>query len=74
MDERSTSRDGMNDRPRPVQPARAENAFMVEHCDVPAEMTLLEWRRHCAAERRADDMRAAESRRGVLRRMLRRAA
>ena len=47
----------------------APGAFQVEHCDVPQDMTLGEWRRHCANERRAA---AGASRPGPLRRGLRR--
>ena len=35
-------------------------SFVVEQCDIPAELTLAEWRRRCAAERRA----AREAERG----------
>ena len=48
--------------------SRAPGALQVEHCDVPPEMTLGEWRRHCAAQRRAGDEQAGK-RRG-LRRLL----
>jgi hypothetical protein len=41
-------------RPR-VDAIRAPGALQVEHCDVPVDMTLGEWRRHCAAERRASE-------------------
>ena len=33
--------------------SRAPGAIQVEHCDIPGDMTLSEWRRHCDAERRA---------------------
>ena len=48
--------------------SHAPGALQVEHCDVPPEMTLGEWRRHCAAQRRAADEQAGK-RRG-LRRLL----
>ena len=52
-----------------LDPSSAPGAFQVEHCDVPAEMTLGEWRRHRAQERRAA---AGQSHGGSLRRGLRR--
>ena len=59
----------MTPNPPRLDAATAPGALQIEHCDVPAEMTLGEWRRHCAAERRA----AAQSeRRGAMRRGLRR--
>jgi hypothetical protein len=33
-----------------IDAARATGAFRVEHCDIPEEMTLCEWRRLKAAE------------------------
>ena len=51
--------------------AEATGAMLVEHCDIPAGMTIDEWRAACAAERQA----ARESRpclRNTLRRALRR--
>jgi hypothetical protein len=56
-------------RPR-VDARSAPGALHVEHCDVPADMTLGEWRRACAAERRAAEADVAPKRRG-LRRLLR---
>jgi hypothetical protein len=49
--------------------SHAPGAILVEHCDVPVGMTLGEWRRRCAQERRAA---ATASRGGVMRRGLRR--
>jgi hypothetical protein len=36
---------------RRLDAVRATGALHVEHCDVPEEMTLDEWRRCCAAVR-----------------------
>jgi hypothetical protein len=55
---------------RRIEPARVTGALMTEHCDVPAGMTLADWRRETARERRAE--RAAAGRPGPLRRLLRR--
>jgi hypothetical protein len=41
----------MTPNPRRLDASSAPGAIQVEHCDVPAGMTLEEWRRHCAAER-----------------------
>ena len=41
----------MHHAPRFVA-SRAAGALHFEHCDVPIDMTLDEWRRSCAAERR----------------------
>ena len=35
-----------------LDPSSAPGALLVEHSDVPLGMTLGEWRRHCAQERR----------------------
>ena len=51
----------------PFDAAKAAGAMQVEHCDIPAEMTISEWRSHCAAEQRAAN-EAGRSARGVLRR------
>ena len=51
--------------------SQAAGALLVEHCDIPAELTIGEWRAVCAAERRAAD-EACEAGRGRLRRVLRR--
>ena len=59
----------MTPNPPRLDAVQAAGALQVEHCDVPLDMTLGEWRRHCAAERRAA---SAESQRGSLRRGLRR--
>ena len=63
----------MHARPATTTPALS---FVVEHCDIPAELTLAEWRRRCAAERRvareAERSGDGRVRRGV-RRALRRA-
>ena len=48
--------------------ASATGAMLVEHCDIPAELTIGEWRKACAAERRA-----ARDSRPTLRNSLRRA-
>ena len=56
---------------RPFTAAAAVGAMQVEHCDIPVELTIGEWRKACAAERKAAD----ESRPGLknsLRRALRR--
>ena len=50
---------------------QASGALLVEHCDIPAEMTIGEWRAVRAAERRAA-ADACEAGRGRLRRALRR--
>ena len=54
-----------------LDPSSAHGALLVEHSDVPLGMTLGEWRRHCAQERRAAACTSAPSplRRG-LRRLL----
>jgi len=44
---------------RRIDPTRAAGALHVEHCDIPAGMTLGEWRRQCGLERRAADAVAA---------------
>ena len=61
----------MTPSPRRLDPSRAPGALQVEHCDVPAEMTLDEWRRACAAERchARTEARRTAGRRG-LRRLL----
>jgi hypothetical protein len=58
----------MTENPRRLDASRAPGAIQVEHCDVPVEMTLDEWRRHCAAERL--EARLAGPRRRGLRRLL----
>ncbi len=38
--------------PRPrIDARRAQGALLIEHCDIPADMTLTEWRRKAAARR-----------------------
>jgi hypothetical protein len=59
----------MTANPRRLEASRAPGALQDEHCDVPPDMTLGEWRRHCAQERRAA---SAESSRGAMRRGIRR--
>jgi hypothetical protein len=59
----------MTENPRRLDARSAPGALQIEHCDVPADMTLGEWRRACAAERRAAD---AETASGPVRRGLRR--
>ena len=61
----------MSDKTPRIEAAQANGAFLVVDCDVPAEMTLGEWREQCAQERRAAQATAKRSR---LRSMLRRAA
>ena len=58
----------MTPNPRRLDASRAPGALQVEHCDVPVEMTLGEWRRHCAQERR--DAAANAGKRRGLRRLL----
>ena len=51
--------------------SRAVGAMLVEHCDIPAEMTIGEWRKAAAVERRAArDQQSGLG--GRLRRVLRR--
>ena len=59
----------MTQNPRRLDAITAPGALLIEHCDVPAEMTLGEWRRHCAAERLAARGAAPG---GAVRRRLRR--
>ena len=63
---------------RRIDPSRTAGALQVEHCDIPGDLTLNEWRRECrvaAAEAaRATRERHAKPRRrltGRLRRALR---
>ncbi len=44
----------MTENPRRLDASHAPGAIQVEHCDVPGDMTLGEWRRQCAAERLAE--------------------
>ena len=55
----------MTPNPPRLNASLAPGALLVEHCDVPPEMTLGEWRRHCAQERRA--AAAGTKRRGLRR-------
>ena len=56
--------------PRPrIQAVRATGAMMVEHCDVPQDMTLCEWRRAKAAS-----AQVAAPRRPLLKRVFGRSA
>ena len=59
----------MTENPRRLDPSRASGAIHVEQCDVPVDMTLDEWRRHCAAERREAKMATSRTarRRGLRR-------
>ena len=41
---RSMNRGEMTE-PRRIDATRAPGAMQIEHCDIPAEMTLTEWRR-----------------------------
>ena len=63
---------------RRIDPSRTAGALQVEHCDIPADLTLTEWRRECrlaAAEaaRATREAHATQRRRvaGRLRRVLR---
>ena len=38
--------------PRRIDPTAASGALLIEHCDIPADMTLGEWRRQCAEDAR----------------------
>ena len=59
------------DAHRRFDAAHAAGAMLVEHCDIPADMTIGQWRAVCAAERRA--ARTAQGGlRGTIRRVLRR--
>ena len=61
----------MTENPRRLDASRAPGAIQVEHCDVPVDMTLDEWRRQCAAERHeARSETARGGRRRGLRRLL----
>ncbi|MDQ5808839.1 MAG: hypothetical protein M3320_09200 [Actinomycetota bacterium] len=59
----------MTPNPPRLDASSAPGAIQVEHCDVPAHMTLDEWRRHCAAERHAAEQTARSGRRRGLRRL-----
>ena len=59
----------MTPNPPRLVATHAAGALHVEHCDVPGDMTLGEWRRRCATERRAAETSA---RGGSMRRGLRR--
>jgi hypothetical protein len=59
----------MTENPRRLDAVRAPGALHVEHCDIPGDMTLGEWRRRCVAERRAAE---AQQPGGAMRRGLRR--
>ena len=55
--------------PRPrIDARRAPGAMQIEHCDIPADMTLCDWRRMKAAEQ------AAQRRRPWVKRVFKRAA
>jgi hypothetical protein len=63
---------------RRIDPSRTAGALQVEHCDVPGDLTLDEWRRECRAAaakaaRATRDGHATRRRRltGRLRRALR---
>jgi hypothetical protein len=63
------------DPPRRPNAAHATGAMQVEHCDIPAGMTIGEWRAAAAEERRAARAARRAAQRGVrgaLRRALRR--
>ena len=59
--------DEMNEPTPRVKAASAPGAMQVEHCDVPEDMTLCEWRRAKAAAQ-------GTRRRPLLQRVFRRAA
>ena len=61
----------MTETSRRLNAALLAGAVQVEHCDVPLDMTLGEWRRHCAEQNRAtpQDAEPGTKRRG-LRRLL----
>jgi hypothetical protein len=61
------------DRHRRIDAAMCTGALLVEQCDIPAELTISEWRVACAAEQRAADAQRRLARGGLLRRALRRA-
>jgi hypothetical protein len=58
---------------RRIDAAHCTGALLVEQCDIPAEMTISEWRVACAAEERAAASQRRLARGGFLRRALRRA-
>jgi hypothetical protein len=58
-------------QPRRFDAAHATGAMQVEHCDIPDGMTIGEWRRAAASERRAAQA-ARSGVRGTMRRLLRR--
>ena len=60
----------MTPNPPRLVAVRAPGAIHVEHCDVPADMTLEEWRRHCAAARHEAKRATRRERRRGLRRLL----
>jgi hypothetical protein len=60
---RPIERAEMSETPRPI--TRANGAIQVEHCDVPGEMTLADWRRERA--KRAAVHTARPARRSVRR-------
>jgi hypothetical protein len=62
-----------SDRHRRIDAAHCTGALLVEQCDIPAEMTISEWRTACAAEHRAAVAEQRRTRGGLLRRALRRA-
>jgi hypothetical protein len=53
----------MTPNPPRLDARSAPGALQVEHCDIPAHMTLDEWRRRSVAERRAAASAEAHSRR-----------
>jgi hypothetical protein len=56
--------------PRRIDPARVNGALHVEHCDIPADLTLTEWRRECRAAAAAEAARVAHDGRATRRRPL----
>ncbi len=52
--------------PRRIDVTRAHGALLIEHCDIPADMTLCEYRRQRAAEQ-APELRRRPSLKGFLR-------
>lgn len=55
--------------PRRIDPARTAGALQTEHCDIPVDLTLTEWRRECRAAA-AEAARASRESRGKHRRPL----
>jgi hypothetical protein len=54
---------------RRIDPSRTAGALQVEHCDIPGDLTLAEWRRECRVAA-AEAVRATREGHPVLRRRL----